>query len=203
MDVFGQANAAAFDRRGFAYFNRDTYDLFYPGYVDMWPMAHGALGMTYEQASPRALVLRRDDGDLMTYGDGVTHHFTAAVQTMVTAARNRERILRDWLAFRRDGVRGQQGGPAEYVLTSHDPGLSERLARLLVRNGVEVFQASGPVRLGERTVPAEGAYIVPAHAARVADGAHAPRPRRAHGRRHSSAARCSDARTVSATRSTT
>ncbi len=161
MDVFGQANAAAFDQRGFAYFNRDTYDLFYPGYVDMWPMAHGALGMTYEQASPRALVLRREDGDVMTYGDGVTHHFTAAAQTMVTAARNRERILRDWLAFRRDGIRGQQGGPAEYVLTSHDPGLSERLARLLVRNGVEVFQASGPVRLGERTIAAEGAYIVP------------------------------------------
>ncbi len=161
MDVFGAANAAAFDRRGFAYFNRDTYDLFYPGYVDMWPMSHGALGMTYEQASPRALVLRRDDGDLMTYGDGVTHHFTAAIQTMVTAARNRERILRDWLAFRRDGVRGVPGGPAEYVLTAHDPGLSARLARLLVRNGVEVFEAPGPVRVEGRTLAAAGTYVVP------------------------------------------
>ena len=161
MDVFGAANAAAFDRRGFAYFNRDTYDLFYPGYVDMWPMSHGALGMTYEQASARALALRRDDGALMTYGDGVTHHFTAAVQTMVTAARNRERILRDWLAFRRDGVRGVPGGPAEYVLTAHDPGLAARLARLLVRNGVAVYAASGPVRVGSRTLPAAGTYIVP------------------------------------------
>ena len=55
MDVFGEAIAARFDSRGFAYFNRDVYDLFYPGYVDMWPMGHGALGMTYEQASARAL----------------------------------------------------------------------------------------------------------------------------------------------------
>ncbi len=53
-------------------------------------MTHGALGMTFEQASPRALVLRRSDGDLMTYGDGVTHHFTSALQTMVTAAKNRD-----------------------------------------------------------------------------------------------------------------
>ena len=44
MDVFGRANAAAFDQRGFAYFNRDVYDMFYPGYVDMWPTSHGASG---------------------------------------------------------------------------------------------------------------------------------------------------------------
>jgi hypothetical protein len=161
MDVFGSANAAAFDARGFSYFNRDTYDLFYPGYVDMWPMTHGALGMTYEQASARALVLRKDNGDLMTYGDGVTHHFTSAIQTLVTAAHNRDRILRDYLAFRRDGMRGSDRGPSEYVLTSQDPGMAGRLAQLLVHNGVDVFAANGTVRVGTRTVPASGTYIVP------------------------------------------
>jgi len=161
MDIFGVDIASAFDDRGFAYFNRDTYDLFYPGYVDMWPMTHGALGMTYEQASPRALVLRRSDGVLMTYGDGVTRHFTAAIQTMVTAAHNRDRILRDYLEFRREGIRGSDRGPAEYVLTGHDPGMVERLARNLVMNGVEVFEASGPVRVGDRTLSREGTYIVP------------------------------------------
>ena len=161
MDVFGSATAAAFDRRGFSYFNRDTYDLFYPGYVDMWPMTHGALGMTYEQASARALVLRKGNGDLMTYGDGVTHHFTSAVQTLVTAAENRDRILRDYLAFRRDGVRGSDRGPAEYVLTSQDPGMAGHLAQLLVHNGVDVFAANGTVRVGTRTVSAAGTYIVP------------------------------------------
>jgi hypothetical protein len=161
MDLFGADIASAFDERGFAYFNRDTYDLFYPGYVDMWPMSHGALGMTFEQASPRALVLRRSDGDLMTYGDGVTHHFTAAVQTMVTAARNRDRILRDYLAFRRDGVRGSDRGPAEFILTGHDPGMVERLARNLVLNGVEVFELSEPVQVGGRSVSPDRAYVVP------------------------------------------
>ncbi len=162
MDVFGRANAAAFDRRGFAYFNRDVYDLFYPGYVDMWPMNHGALGMTYEQASARALVLRKDDGDLMTYGDGVLHHFTAAITTAETAARNRERILRDYLAFRREGIEMGRSGPAEYVLHSaHDPGMAERLARMLIENGIEVRTPSGPVRVDGRTLPARGTFIVP------------------------------------------
>jgi hypothetical protein len=162
MDVFGRANAEAFDRRGFAYFNRDVYDLFYPGYVDGWPLGQGALGMTYEQASARALVLERSDGDLLTYGDGVLHHFTAAITTAATAARNRERILRDYHGFRREGIEMGRQGPAEYVLHSAaDAGMAERLARMLVRNGIDVREASGPVRVAGRTLPARGTYIVP------------------------------------------
>ena len=162
MDVFGEAIGARFDARGFAYFNRDVYDLFYPGYVDMWPMGHGALGMTYEQASARALTLRRSDGDLLTYGDGVLHHFTAAIETALTAARNRERILRDYLAFRREGIALGERGPAEIVLHSaHDPGMAERLAGLLAENGIGVFRASGPVTVGDRTLAADASFIVP------------------------------------------
>jgi hypothetical protein len=162
MDVFGRANASAFDRRGFAYFNRDVYDLFYPGYVDMWPMGHGALGMTYEQASARALVLRRDDGDLLTYADGVLHHFTAAITTAETSARNRERILRDYLSFRREGIERGGDGPAEYVLHSaHDPAMAGRLARMLARNGLEVREAAGPVTVQGRRLPSRGTFIVP------------------------------------------
>ena len=162
MDVFGSAIAARFDERGFAYFNRDVYDLFYPGYVDMWPMGQGALGMTYEQASARALRLRQSDGDLLTYGDGVLHHFTAALETALTAARNRESILRDYLAFRREGVAAGRSGPAEIVLHSaHDPGMAERLATMLTENGIEVFRASGPVPVGDRTLAAGSSFIVP------------------------------------------
>lgn len=162
MDVLGRANAAAFDRRGFAYFNRNVYDLFYPGYMDGWPTGHGAIGMTFEQASARALVLLRDDGDLLTYGDGVLHHFTAAITTAETAARNRERILRDYLAFRREGIEMGQQGAAELVLHSaHDPGAAERLARLMVRNGIEVREASGPVSVGGQTLPQRGTYVIP------------------------------------------
>jgi len=162
MDVFGRANAAAFDRRGFAYFNRDVYDLFYPGYVDMWPMNHGALGMTYEQASARALVLRRSDGDLLSYGDGVLHHFTAAITSAETAARNRETILRNYLAFRRGGIQLGRSGPAEYVLHSaNDPSRARRLALMLAENGIDVRASTRPVTVDGRTLPSEGTYIVP------------------------------------------
>ena len=79
----GSTRSAAPTRRsstsaGSAYFVREVYDSFYPGYGDSWPMFHGAVGMTYEQASARGLAFRREDGTMLTYKQAVTQHFTAA-----------------------------------------------------------------------------------------------------------------------------
>ena len=94
-DLFGRANAARFDERGWAYYIREVYDAFYPGYGDSWPTFQGSIGMTYEQASARGLAFARSDGDTLTYRDGVMHHFNAAIVTAITAARNRERLMRE------------------------------------------------------------------------------------------------------------
>jgi hypothetical protein len=161
IDLFGERNARRFDERGFAYFNRDTYDAFYPGYGVSWPMALGAIGATYEMASARGLVYRKADGTHLTYGDGVQRHFTAAIQTASTAAQHRERLLRTFLEFRRSAVAMGRSGPREYVLhSSHDPGMAERLAQALVRNGIEVGRAAEFVRVGGRTLSPRGTYIV-------------------------------------------
>ena len=112
FELFGRANAAEFDKRGFSYFVRETYDSFYPGYGESWPIFHGSIGMTYEQASPRGLAFRREDGALLTYKDAVTHHFTAAITTAATAAKNRQQLLRDFLdtaAARRRWARKVRG----------------------------------------------------------------------------------------------
>ena len=53
LGSFGRNNAKWFDRFRFDYFTRENYDSFYPGYGEGWPMFHGAIGMTYEQASVR------------------------------------------------------------------------------------------------------------------------------------------------------
>jgi hypothetical protein len=161
FDLFGRANAARFDERGWPYYIREVYDGFYPGYGDSWPMFHGSIGMTYEQASARALSFRRDDGTVMTFRDGVMHHFNAAITTAITAARNRERLVRDFLAFRRSAVsEGESGAVREYVLVpGHDPSRADRLARNLATQGIEVRRADEAVTVGTRKVPA-GAYLV-------------------------------------------
>ncbi|HAK57327.1 MAG: M14 family metallopeptidase [Vicinamibacterales bacterium] len=157
LDAFGRGNAARFDQRGFAYFIRESYDLFYPGYGDSWPSLQGAIGMTYEQASARGLVFRRNDETYLSYKDGVVQHFTAAIATADTAARNRVGILRDFAQHRR-GV--GDGGVVEYLLPpANDPSRTERLGRQLVAQGIEVRVADAPATVGERTVPA-GTLVV-------------------------------------------
>ncbi len=161
FDLFGRANAARFDERGWPYYIREVYDGFYPGYGDSWPMFHGSIGMTYEQASARALSFRRTDGTVMTFRDGVMHHFNAAITTAVTAARNRERLVRDFLEYRRSAVTEGESGPVrEYVLVpGHDPTRADRLARNLATQGIEVRRAEESLSIGGRTVAA-GAYLI-------------------------------------------
>lgn len=160
-DLLGKANAARFDERGWAYYVREVYDAFYPGYGDSWPTFQGSIGMTYEQASARGLAFTRSDGDTLTYRDGVMHHFNAAITTAVTAARNREKFMRDYLEYRRSAVaEGEKGPNREYVIIpGQDASRADLLARNLATQGIEVRRADEPINLAGRTVPA-GAYLV-------------------------------------------
>ena len=161
LELFGRANAAEFDRRGFAYFVREVYDAFYPGYGDSWPAFHGAVAMTYEQASARGLAFAREDGTTLTYKQGVTHHFTAALTTALTAARNRERLLREYLEFRRGAIALGQKGTREFLLPpGKDPSRTARLARLLAAQGIQVKRAEEGFDAGSQKMPA-GTFIVP------------------------------------------
>jgi len=162
LDAFGRAIATRFDAAGQAYFVREVFDSFYPGYGESWPMGHGAVGMTFEQASARGLVWRRDDDTRLTYLDGIRNHFRAALATVETAARGREKLLRDFLDFRRAAVRdGEQGPVRQYVLVpGKDPDRARRLADLLLGQGIEVRQTAADARSGDRVFPA-GSFVVP------------------------------------------
>jgi hypothetical protein len=158
LEQFGRQNAARFDERGFAYFNREVFDAFYPGYGVSWPMAQGAIGMTFEMASARGLTVRRRDETDLTYLDGAVRHFTSAMMTATTAARNREKMLRDFAEFRRTAGAGPM--KAYLLPPGRDPGQAARLAQLLARNGITVQRAAEPIKLDARTLPA-GTFIVP------------------------------------------
>ena len=161
LETFGRANAARFDERGFAYFIREVYDSFYPGYGESWPIYQGAVGMTYEQASARGLAYKREDGTTLTYRDGIVHHFNAAITTAYTAATNRIQLLRDFAEYRRSALtEGEKAGVRDYVLVpGSDRGLAARLAENLLTQGIEVRQADEAFAIGSQRVPA-GSYIV-------------------------------------------
>ncbi len=161
LDLIGRNNARWFDRFGFDYYTREVFDAFYPGYGAAWPLFHGSIGTTYEQASARGLTASRADGREMTFNDTVQRHFTSSVATLETAAANRERLLRDFYAYRASAIdEGRSGDVRTYVLPPQtDQDAADRLARLLAAQGVEVRRASESFRACGRNYAA-GAYSI-------------------------------------------
>jgi hypothetical protein len=175
--VFGKNNAAWFDKMNFDYFTREVFDSFYPGYGEGWPMLQGAIGMTYEEAGVRGLVVKRQDDEVLRFCDAVQHHFIASLSTVETAAKNREALLRDFYRVRKAGLEGpkkEEGKgfePKGFILDpSGDKVRTAKLARILMMEGIEVQSAKKALSLdardyekGElktRSFPA-GAYYVP------------------------------------------
>ncbi len=157
-DLFGRANAAAFDAHGWRYWTREIFDSFYPGYGESWPYFSGAVGMTFEEASSRGLVTKLNDGSVLTYAEAVQHHLVAAFTTCRTAAANRQRVVGEWFAYRETAVaEGRRGPRRTFVLEpGRDPLRAWALADLLARQGVEVYRVTET-----RSIVKAGSYVVP------------------------------------------
>jgi len=163
LALFGRNNARWFDRFGFAYFTREVYDAFYPGYGASWPSYYGGIAMTYEQASPRGLVLRKRDGSELTYADAVGQHFVASIATAQTVAENRDRLWADFRAYRESAIAmAADEGPRAWVIPAQtDQGGADRLGGLLAAHGIETWRATDPVRACGREL-GPGTYVIPA-----------------------------------------
>jgi hypothetical protein len=161
MYLFGKNNAKWFDQFGYPYFTREVFDEFYPGYGASWPWYYGGFGMTYENASVRGLVYERRDGTLYGYRDSVRKHFLAAVSTCETAAANRAALLENFHEYSRTAVEeGKTEAVKEYLLPREgDVSAVDKLAGLLVEQGIEVRRASAAFQSGSRQIPA-GSYSV-------------------------------------------
>ncbi|NUO65510.1 MAG: hypothetical protein HOQ34_18240 [Gemmatimonadaceae bacterium] len=145
MEIFGRANASAFDRYGWMYYSRDIFDFFGPFYWDSWPSLNGAIGMTYETDGGgwKGILWRREDGSIVSFRDGIAKHFTTALATIQTTAEHHAERVRDYLAFRQGAIAaGRTEAMKRVVLVpGSDPGRAAELVATLLRGGIEVRRA--------------------------------------------------------------
>ncbi len=146
LETFGRGNADAFDRYGWQYFTRATFDLFYVGYFDAGPSLHGATGMTYETDGGKALKRRRGDGTYITFYEGIAHHYVASLATIETLAANREARLLDYYDFHESAIDEAVRATMKriVVLPLNDPTNAARLAWLLLQHDIEVQRLAEP-----------------------------------------------------------
>ena len=167
--TFGKGVARAFDAQGWAYFSRDVFDLFYPGYGDSWPTFQGAVGMTFEAAGQGGTAYRRQDGDLLTLEARLRRHATASLAAVATAAAGRQALLWDFQRARRERVGLGDRAGAFLLAEGADPGRTRALAALLTRNGIEVQRTTAdlgtaglePIGLAQAGALPAGSYLVP------------------------------------------
>jgi hypothetical protein len=142
----GKNHARYFDRNGWLYFTRESFDLLYPSYGDTWPTFNGAIGMTYEQGghSRAGRAIDLPNGDTLTLADRVAHHRTTALSTVEIASKESDRLMDNFRTYFKDARTKPQGDYLTYVVKGDTPsGKMNRLTTLLDRNGIEYGFATG------------------------------------------------------------
>ncbi|MEM6453674.1 MAG: M14 family zinc carboxypeptidase [Acidobacteriota bacterium] len=145
---FGEANAARFDRLGWSFFVRESYDLFYPSYGDTYPSLRGAVGMTYEVAGGwrAGLEMTLPDGRTWRLADRIVRHATTGITTVRTAVADRAQLDRGL----RETRRAAQERPVTTFLWAAETPEADALAGLLRDHGIVVGRLRTPQRLALR-----------------------------------------------------
>src|SRR5436190_1423780 len=146
LDVYGRANAAAFDRNKWDYYVRDVYDAFYPGYWDMYPSLNGASGMTFETdgGGPKGLRWTRDDGTIVTFRSSIAKHYVASMTTLEATAKNKVERIKDFYDFRAKGMAANSSAKLKRIVIdpTSDRVKAAELVEILRLSNVEVKVAS-------------------------------------------------------------
>lgn len=146
----GKNNAKYFDARGWLFFTKEIFDLYYPSYGDTYPVYNGAIGMTYEQGGGPAsgLGAYKKEGDTLTLSDRVTHHYTTGLSTIEAASQNAGRLIKEFRKFFNDAVTTGTGRYKTYVI-KNEAGAAQRIAaltELLDKNSIQYVSARGNAR---------------------------------------------------------
>jgi hypothetical protein len=137
--MIGKNNARYFDARGWLYFTKQEFDLFYPSYGDTYPIYNGAIGMTFEQGGIGAgLAVQTADGDTLTLADRLEHHFTTGISTIEAASQHAEQLIKHFHQYFVDAVARPGGEYKAYYLRNDSFGdRLERLKGFLDKNLIE------------------------------------------------------------------
>lgn len=96
----GRNNAKYFDEKGWMYFSRERFDLFYPAYGDTYPVYNGSIGMTYEQGGiGGGLGVITAEGDTLTFVQRVQTHITTSLSNVEVSAREANRLMAEYRKF--------------------------------------------------------------------------------------------------------
>src|SRR5678816_3621153 len=169
---FAEDHAKAFDAKGWRYYTGEWNDNWYPGYSSSWAALCGYVENLYEQAALSTDAVRRIEGTLEPYREGVHKQLLSSVTNLKFLAKSRKELLTDFLAERRKCVAADSPVASRTfaVIPSANATRLKRLLDLMSIQTFEVlraergFKASGTDRLGKEVKDKEfpsGTLLIP------------------------------------------
>lgn len=142
QEIIGRNHAKYFDKNGWLFFTKESFDILYPSYGDSYPMYNGAIGMTYEQGSSDLAILT-DEGDTLKLSDAIAHHFTTGMSTVETASSYNERMVDEFTAYFEKAVSNPKAKYKTYIVkgTNH-PDKLKMLEAFLQKNLIDYGKSS-------------------------------------------------------------
>ena len=155
----GKFHAAALDKIGSLYYTEEDYDDFYYGKGSTFPDINGGIGILFEQASSRGHEQETDNG-LLTFPFTIRNQFTTALSTLKAADSLRMEILNYQRNFYKNARESAKKGA--YVFgNSTDANSAYKLAEVLKRQQVEIYQIASDFTVDDKTFTKGTGYIVP------------------------------------------
>ena len=135
----GKNHAKYFDKEGWLYFTKESFDLLYPSYGDTYPTFMGAIGMTYEQAGHgmAGLGIKTDEGEILTLTDRAIHHTTTGLSTVEISSKNASKLNTEFRKF----FENSHFKYKSFVLKNENQDKTNRLKRLLDTHEIRYEQA--------------------------------------------------------------
>ncbi len=142
----GKNHAKYFDKNGWLYFTKESFDLFYPSYGDTYPSFNGAIGMTYEQAGHglAGRAIHMENGDTLVLMDRIEHHKTTSLSTVEIASEEAERLIENFEAYFEKANEDPPGEYKTYIIkNTNNPDKMKAFCRLMDKNGIRYGKATG------------------------------------------------------------
>ena len=141
----GKNHAKYFDKEGWLYFTKESFDLLYPSYGDTYPTFMGAIGMTYEQAGHgrAGLGIQTDEGEVLTLKDRAIHHKTTGLSTVEISSKNAKKLNTEFKKFFDNSDLTYKS----FVLKNDNDDKTNRLKKLLDTHNIKYeYATNGTVK---------------------------------------------------------
>ena len=150
------------DKIGSLYYSEESFDDFYYGKGSTFPDINGSIGILFEQASSRGHIQDSDNG-LLRFPFTIKNQLTTSLSTLKAATNLRLDILDYQKSFYKEAAKESSKFKNEAIIfgNSKDRYRTKKLAEILERHEVDIYELDSDVRHKNKTYRKGYAYVVP------------------------------------------